>query len=184
MQLGRTPFQPRPPWWAAGALVSRAPIRALVLAAIVGGCDRPAPPRVVETGEQTPGAVNAALDSVYAAFSEAYARANVQMLMDRVYAPDAFYMPAGSPILEGQDQFRGQFSFLEPYARDGLPGPDIAFDIIDRDVDGDLAYDIGIYTIDPGAPGGQPGRGKFLVVWKRNSQGEWRIHADSFSPLE
>lgn len=154
------------------------PVTFLLLLGTLAACTTPPDP------DPDRAAVDQALDSVYAAFSEAYARANVQMLMDRVYAPDAFYLPVGSPILEGQDQFRGQFSFLEPYARDGLPGPDIAFDIIDRDVDGDLAYDIGIYTIDSGGPGGQPGRGKFLVVWKRNSQGEWRIHADSFSPLE
>ena len=48
--------------------------------------------------------LEAALDSVYAAFSRAYAAANVQILMDEVYAPGAFYLSPGLPILEGQDE--------------------------------------------------------------------------------
>lgn len=131
-------------------------------------------------------AADAALDSVYATFSRAYARANVHILMDEVYAPGAFYLPPGSPILTGQDQFRGQFSFLERYARTEGPGPDISFEIVDRDLDGDLAYDIGVYTIRaPGAPADDPGtRGKFIVIWKRDQRGEWRIHADAFSAMD
>lgn len=158
---------------------------ALTATAILGACDLPDPPWV--TTEEPPAPdVAAALDSVYAAFSRAYASANVQMLMEEVYAPGAYYLSPGLPILEGQDQFRGQFSFLEPYARDGGPGPEISFQIVDRDVDGDLAYDIGIYTLrPPGAPpDAEGGRGKFVVVWKRNSRGEWRIHADSYSAME
>lgn len=185
MQHCRTLFRPRPPRWAGGARVPLALITALALAATLGGCDLPAPPWVAETEGRTPAAVDAALDSVYATFTEAYARANVQLLMDRVYAHDAYYLPPGTPILEGQDQFRGQFSFLERYARGDGPGPEISFDIVDRDVDGDLAYDIGVYTLRaPDAPPGEVSRGKFVVVWKRNARGEWRIHADSYSPVE
>lgn len=130
-------------------------------------------------------AVEAALDSGYAAFREAYDRANVQLLMDEVYAPDAYYLPPGSPILEGQDQFRGQFSFLERYARGDGPGPRIAFEVIDRQIDGDLASDIGIYTLHApdDAPDAEGTRGKFVIIWERNEEGEWRIHADAFSPV-
>lgn len=158
---------------------------ALLVAVLLGGCTIPEPPDGTRTGaEEDTAAVADALDARYAAFSEAYARANVQMLMDQVYAPDAFYLPPGSPILEGQDQFRGQFSFLERFARAGAPGPDISFDIVDRDIAGDLAYDIGVYTIrSPDAPDGQAGQGKFIVIWKRTG-GEWRIHADAYSPVD
>lgn len=130
-------------------------------------------------------AVDAALDSTYAVFSEAYARANVQLLMDEVYAPDAFYLPPDSPILQGQDQFRGQFSFLERYARADAPGPRISFEITDRQISDDLVTDIGVYTLRaPDAPADAPGtRGKFIVVWRR-IRGEWRIWADGYSAVE
>jgi len=131
-------------------------------------------------------AVSAQLDSVYAVFSRAYAEADVDLLMDSVYARDGFYLPPDAPILEGQDAFRGQFeSFLGPIAERGEPGPVISFDIRDRAIGGDLAYDIGVYTIRrPDAPDDAPAsRGKFLVIWKRGSGGAWRIHADGFSAL-
>lgn len=131
-------------------------------------------------------AVSAELDSVYAVFTRAYADADVDLLMDSVYARDGYYLPPNAPILEGQDAFRGQFeSFLGPIAQRGEPGPLISFDIRDRAIDGDLAYDIGIYTIRrPDAPADAPGSsGKFIVIWKRDASGGWRIHADGFSAL-
>lgn len=149
---------------------------ALAGTALAAACATPEP-------DPDHAAVAAALDSAYAAFSQAYARANVQLLMDRVYAPDGYYMPPDSPILHGQDEFRGQFSFLERYARTDQPGPVITFDVVDRDVSGDLAYDIGIYTLRaPDQSEEQATRGKFLIVWKR-VRGAWRIWADSYSPM-
>lgn len=130
--------------------------------------------------------IAAEFDSIYGVFTRAYAEANVDLLMDSVYAPDGYYLPPNSPILEGQESFREQFArFLQPIAERGGPGPDISFDIRDRSISGSLAYDIGVYTIRPAAaPADAPGsRGKFIVIWKRNADGHWRIHADGFSAL-
>lgn len=162
---------------------SRRPVRALVPAVALAGamaCTREPPTPSAERA-----AIDAALDSAYSVFTKAYARANVQLLMDEVYAPDAFYLPPGAPILKGQDQFRGQFSFLERYARADSPGPRIDFEVIDRGISGDLATDIGTYTLQqPDAPEDATGsRGKFIVIWTR-THGGWRIHADAFSPIE
>lgn len=131
-------------------------------------------------------AAAARLDSVYAVFTRAYAEADVDLLMDSVYAPGGFYLPPNAPILEGQDAFRGQFEgFLGPIAERGEPGPAISFDIRDRAISGDLAYDIGVYTIRrPDAAADAPGsRGKFIVIWKRDADGRWRIHADGYSAM-
>lgn len=129
---------------------------------------------------------SARLDSVYAVFTRAYAEADVDLLMDSVYAPDGYYLPPNAPILEGQDAFRSEFEgFLGPIAERGGPGPAISFDIRDRAISGDLAYDIGVYTIRrPDADADAPGsRGKFIVIWKRNAAGHWRMHADGFSGM-
>lgn len=131
-------------------------------------------------------AVAAQLDSIYGVFTRAYAEADVDLLMDSIYAPNAYYLPPSAPILEGGESFRDQFAgFLDPIAERGGPGPDISFDIRDRGIEGALAYDIGVYTIrPPSAPAGAEGsRGKFIVIWKRNAAGHWRIHADGFSGL-
>jgi len=131
-------------------------------------------------------AVSAGLDSVYAVFTRAYAEADVDLLMDSVYARDGYYLPPNAPILEGQDAFRGQFEgFLGPIAERGEPGPAISFDIRDRAISGDLAYDIGIYTIrrPDASPDATGSSGKFIVIWKRGAAGAWRIHADGYSAL-
>lgn len=148
--------------------------------------DPPPDPEQRRAADREKTAVEGEIDAVYDVFSRAYARADVQMLMDSVYGDSAFYLPPGSPILRGQDQFRGQFSFLEQFARTGGEGPELSFEIIDRDYAGDLAYDIGIYTLrGPGAPtDGAATQGKFIVIWKRGEDGRWRIHGDAFSPLD
>lgn len=133
-----------------------------------------------------PADVSAQLDSVYAVFTRAYAEADVDLLMDSVYAPDGYYLPPNAPILEGRDAFRDQFEgFLGPIADRGEPGPAISFDIRDRAISDDLATDIGVYTIRrPDAAADAPGsRGKFIVIWKRDADGRWWIHADGFSGL-
>lgn len=180
-ELGRTPPRHRKRRFAPAA--PAAPAAVVLAAGLLGACVDPQ--REVDRGAER-AAAEAALDSGYATFSEAYDQANVQLLMNEVYAPDAFYLPPGSPILEGQDQFRGQFSFLERYARGDGPGPRIAFEVIDRQIDGDLASDIGIFTLHApdDAPEAEGARGKFVVIWKRSEDGEWRIHADAFSPVE
>ena len=73
----------------------RAALPALVALGLAAGCERPPEPDEVARRA----AVEAALDSAYATFTEAYARANIQLLMDEVYAEDAFYLPPDSPIL-------------------------------------------------------------------------------------
>lgn len=154
------------------------------MALLLSACAEEPEPEPGMTTDRDINGIAPEFDQAYDTFSRAYAEADVQLLMDSVYAPDAFYLPPDSPILSGQDQFRGQFSFLERFTRTGQPGPDIQFEIVDRDVSGDLAYDIGTFTLrSPLTPHEEPTRGTFIVVWKKNPQGQWRIHADSFSPL-
>ena len=122
-------------------------VPAALVAGLAAGCAEPGP----RAGGET--AAAAELDSVYATFTRAYAAADVDLLMDSVYHRDGFYLPPNAPILEGQEEFREQFaSFLGPLAERGEAGPRISFEIVDREVSGNLAYDIGIYTLRPAEP--------------------------------
>lgn len=133
----------------------------------------------------TDSTVSAQLDAVYETFVRAYHEADVDLLMREVYAGDAFYLPPDQPILSGQGEFRQSFAgFLDQFGEAGEPGPDISFDIVDRGIERDLAYDIGIYTLRSAGDAEAAGdRGKFIVIWKRNAAGEWRIHADGYSAM-
>jgi ketosteroid isomerase-like protein len=66
--------------------------------------------------------------------------------------------------------------FLDPFRRRGGPGPAITFEIVDRRIAADMAWDVGYYDI------GANGRdGKFVVLWRREGDGSWRIYTDAYS---
>lgn len=148
-----------------------------ILAAVLAGTTV-AGERVL--AQEPPGEAERAFEEAYAAFSAAY-RAGDPGAVAALYAEDAFYLAPGGEIERG-DVAR-HFAFLssvEPGA-----GPIIEFEIVDRDVAGDLAYDIGYFTFRRDAePAAHAGRGKFIVLWKRGDDGVWRIHADGYSDVE
>ena len=119
-------------------------------------------------------------EEAYAAFSAAY-RAGDAEAVAALYADDAFYLAPGDEIERGDvGRHFGFLSSFEPGA-----GPIIEFEVVDRDVSGGLAYDIGYFTFrQDGAPAEGAGRGKFIVIWKRGEDGVWRIHADGYSEVE
>jgi ketosteroid isomerase-like protein len=116
----------------------------------------------------------AEFDRAYARFTEAYRRADPAMVA-ALYADDAFYLVPGDTIARGHAEILRQFtSYLDSFRREGRPGPEVSFQIVDRAIAGDLATDIGYYTLNGS-------RGKFIVVWKKGADGRWRIHADGYS---
>ncbi|HUP18583.1 MAG TPA: SgcJ/EcaC family oxidoreductase [Gemmatimonadota bacterium] len=122
--------------------------------------------------------VGAELDAVYDRFTAAYAAADAAAVAD-LYTEDAYYLSPDQDVVRGRAEIQEGFArFLgrfEPGA-----GPAIDFEILDRNVAGDLATDIGYYRMS--RPGGEPRRaGKFVVVWRRGADGAWRIHADGYS---
>lgn len=123
--------------------------------------------------------VAAALDRVYERFSQAY-REGDPAAVAALYTDDAFYLAPGRDMTRG-DVAR-HFEWLSSF--DPGTGPRIEFEIVDRDIEGSLAYDIGYYTLRRAdAPEGERSRGKFVVIWKRGEDGAWRIHADGFSDV-
>ena len=122
-------------------------------------------------------AVAAALDSAYATFSEAYRTADPKLVAG-LYGDSAFYLVPGDTIVRGRETIETIFAgFLVPFAQSDSGRPRIAFDIVDRRVSaaGDLATDIGYYILNDRF------RGKFIVIWRRDANGRWRIHADGYS---
>jgi ketosteroid isomerase-like protein len=120
-----------------------------------------------------------AFDEAYAAFAEAY-RQGDPVAVTALYSVDAFYLAPGDEIMRGE--VARHFEWLSSF--DAGMGPVVEFEIVDREVAGRLAYDIGYYTIRRSdAPAGSGSRGKFIVIWKQREDGAWRIHADGFSEV-
>jgi len=83
-----------------------------------------------------------------------------------VFTEEALRMPA----LE--DPVRGRVAIAEALAG-SVALASARFDLSEIEVEGNLAYAAGRYSVRP--PGGQELTGKFLEVWKRTAEG-WRIH--------
>ena len=121
----------------------------------------------------------AAFDQAYETFARAYSEGD-PAAVTALYAEDAFYLAPGDSIARGD--VGHHFSWLSQF--EAGKGPVVDFEIVDRTVRGDLATDIGYYRIRrAGEPEGSGSGGKFIVIWKRDSSGAWKIYADGYSEV-
>ena len=126
---------------------------------------------------------HAGIDAIYAKFSRAYRELDHE-LVGGLYSADASYLVPGQNILIGRDKITPTFKNFFDDVRDRKGKLEISFRILQRRVSGDLAYDVGIYTLSSydDAGKGNTGQGKFVAVALKN-QDEWRFQADGYSDL-
>jgi uncharacterized protein (TIGR02246 family) len=94
------------------------------------------------------------------------------------YAPDARIMPENVPAVRGRAAI---VEFWKGFL--ALPGLELNFEpqVIKVAEAGDLAYDIGTYSLSYGAAQSRvQDRGKYLVVWEKVG-GEWKAMVDTFT---
>jgi ketosteroid isomerase-like protein len=92
---------------------------------------------------------------------------------------DATLLPPGSPLIKGRSNIQ---NFWQSFLDAGAADPKLRTVFVEAS--GELAYEIGTYDAIVPKPGGGtiPSSGKYLVVWKRQSDGSIRMAADMFSP--
>lgn len=156
----------------------RSPILALLLVIpILAACAADAPAGDPESA--------AGLEALYHRFGAAYEDLDLDALAG-LYTGDALYLPPGGGIREGRDAVRETFAPFFQWARDQDVAVEIDFHVVDRTVRGDVAVDVGYYSLatTPAAESGdEPGRsvGKFVTVAQRGEDGEWRFRIDGYS---
>jgi uncharacterized protein (TIGR02246 family) len=93
------------------------------------------------------------------------------------YADDAVYMPPHHAAVHGRAAIR---DYLQGPIQHGAT--DLKYEVTFIRVSGDLAYDVGRYSMNVTHNGSKKEeRGKYLTVWKRQPGGDWKIVADSWS---
>lgn len=161
----------------------------VVLAAVLAACDGADPSggdatsSTAEEPASETAAASAAMDVVYERFAQAYRLGEPDSVLT-LYADAPLYLPARGDIRRGHGELRRQFDFLRSIRESGGTAH-ISFESVARRASGDLAYDVGYYTLQVERADGTlrpPSRGKFTTVWERDPDGRWRIRIDSFSP--
>lgn len=91
------------------------------------------------------------------------------------YTQDAVLLAPDTPRIEGREGIRGLWQgFIDAGATDlDL----VTVDVVERD---DIANELGMFTLS--APDGNGGMtelsGKYIVVWKKDGDGAWKLHWD------
>lgn len=125
------------------------------------------------------------IDAIYKTFSEAYRTLDADKVTN-LYTETAAYLAPNENIQEGRTEIRKGFqSFFDWIKREGRTMT-ISFQIFQRKVDKNLAYDVGIYTIRQFKDGKEvgTGNGKFVVVAIKEKDGNWRFQVDGYSDLK
>lgn len=96
------------------------------------------------------------------------------------YAPDASVYPQGMPIATGSEAIRDVFTKMT-----SMPGFALQWSATKADVSasGDLGYTTGTYQMTANDAAGKPmtEKGKYVTVWKKQSNGQWKVSDDIFN---
>ncbi len=151
----------------------RSPGLASLLAAALTACQpNPGPPPANSSVE----ADSAAIRSASEAWFKAIAAKDLEKTLS-FYAADAPYLSAGRPAASTPNERRRLW--MEDYGTPGFAS-DEATTRIEVARSGDLAYQQGTYVVTLPNERGQAAQsaGKFVVVWKKQSDGQWKAVID------
>jgi len=121
----------------------------------------------------------AAIEAANAKFSEAFARGDAKALA-AMYTADAIAFPPDSEMIQGNEAVG---EFWKATRSGGVQG--VALTTLDVGRSGDVAYESGEVTLTIQPAGKEPttATAKYLVVWKREADGAWKLHRDIWNSL-
>ncbi len=123
-------------------------------------------------------AAREAIEAANGRFTAAYLRGDTVAIADN-FADDAIVMPPASPAVRGRDAVRADMA--REVAR--APSEVKEFNLTTEDVmvAGDLAVETGAFEFVPRSTTAAPEKGKYVTVWKRQSDGSWKIVRDVYN---
>ncbi|WJR79274.1 SgcJ/EcaC family oxidoreductase [Bradyrhizobium sp. NP1] len=121
------------------------------------------------------GEVRQIIDEANRSFGAAVARKDYAALA-ALYTEDARLLPPDAPIVSGRKAIEGFWRS----AADALGLTNVTLKTVDLEVNGDTANEIG--EADLKLTSGQA-KAKYLVVWRRERDGQWRLHRDIWNNM-
>jgi uncharacterized protein (TIGR02246 family) len=124
------------------------------------------------------GAVTQAIEAANAKFADAMKRGDTVAIADN-YTEDAVVMPQGTASWRGREAIRKGFGGM----LSGAKVTEFSLKTEDVAIGGDMAVETGSYDETYVPTGGKEtkDKGKYIVVWKRQSDGSWKIVSDIFN---
>lgn len=155
----------------SGRFLGQAAVGCMAMIMLAGGCNTAPPP--VDT--------KAAEDAVRAA-STAWSKAAASMDVATVgsyYADDAAVLPPNAALVTGKDAAQKAWAAML------VPGNSVAWTPVKVAVasSGDMGYDRGTYKATMTGPDGKvmSDTGKYLCVWKKQTDGSWKAIEDTWN---
>jgi len=149
---------------------------ACMMAFTAGGCEEEHMHQLPDTRAADEAAIRAASQE----WSNAASARDLEKVVS-FYAADATVNPQGAPLATGTDAIRKVWARVV-----AIPGGNLRWVTSKVEVarSGDLAYDTGAYTLTKNDASGNPvtTKGKYLVVWKKQTDGQWKVIEDIDNP--
>jgi uncharacterized protein (TIGR02246 family) len=130
--------------------------------------------------QQARAADEAAIRAASAAWSQAATAKDLDKAVS-FYADGAVILPEKAPAVRGTENIRKNWAPVVT-----LPGPGLSWQTSALEVarSGDLAYETGAYNFVTTDKKGEATdyKGKYLVIWKKQSDGTWKVAVDTDNP--
>ena len=121
----------------------------------------------------------AAIEKAGAAFAEAFNRGDISAVAS-MYDEGAIVLPPGEGVVQG----RAAIENLWKAARDSGMGS-LSFAVLDVRSSGDFIAEVGTadFTMKPASGAESAEKVKYLVVWKRQPGGGWKLFRDIWNAM-
>ena len=95
-----------------------------------------------------------------------------------LYSDTAKMLPPDATEIAGREAIQ---ELWQSWLDDGLK--DLTLEAIEVEASGDLAYEIGSFSMQAPAENNtmMTATGNYVVVWKRGADGNWRLHVDTWN---
>jgi len=121
----------------------------------------------------------AAIEAANTKFSEAFARGDAKAL-SAMYTSDAIAFPPDSEMIRGNEAIG---EYWKATRDSGVLSAVLT--TVDVGRSGDVAYEVGKVSLAIQSRGKEPttATAKYVVVWKRQAAGSWKLHRDIWNSL-
>ena len=120
-------------------------------------------------------AVRSRIEETNAEFSAVASRGDAAAIA-ALYTDDAVVLAPNAEMVRGKQAIKGLFDGMIQQ----LGPPQLTLRTLQLDEVGDMANEIGEYTLKFQPAGGEPVTdiGKYVVIWKRQGDDSWKLHID------